>query len=46
VPQSAWPGFGEAIFSRTTREPVKTVEILDFLTAEALSIYNDPIPGP
>jgi hypothetical protein len=40
------PGLGEGMFSRTSGEAAKTVEILGFSTADASSIHSDSVPGP
>jgi hypothetical protein len=44
--QSSPPGLGEGMFSRSTKDSGKTVEILGFSTADASSIHGDALPGP
>ena len=39
------PGHGEGIFSRSSTESKKLVEILGFSTAQASSIHGDEFPG-
>ncbi len=49
VPQEASPGYGSAgdgVFSRSSTESDKRVEILGFSTADASSINADQYPGP
>ncbi|KAG0648752.1 Autoinducer 2 sensor kinase phosphatase [Hyphodiscus hymeniophilus] len=40
------PGLGEGMFTRSSEESEKIVEILGFSTAEASSIHGDEYPGP
>jgi hypothetical protein len=40
------PGVGEGMFSRSSTESEKTVEVLGFSTADASSIHGDEYPGP
>jgi hypothetical protein len=40
------PGLGEGMFSRSSVESKKSVEILAFSTTDASSIHHDEYPGP
>jgi len=40
------PGLGEGLFSRSSQESKKSVEILGFSTAQASSLSGDEYPGP
>jgi His Kinase A (phospho-acceptor) domain len=40
------PGLGEGMFSRSTGDAAKSVEILGFSTPEASSVHGDALPGP
>ncbi|KAH8600571.1 hypothetical protein B0O99DRAFT_649305 [Bisporella sp. PMI_857] len=45
-PKSDSPSLGEGMFSRSSTESKKAVEILGFSTAQASSIHGDEYPGP
>lgn len=44
--QGSPPGLSEGMFSRSTGDVAKTVEILGFSTPDASSIHGDALPGP